>query len=280
MTRLLQSIALSLSLGSALLAAPAKMDSLMALLEPAPIATREVVEPTVKAPAAPVARPKAPVEQAPVAPVTTFELDRTTIMALLQSALTNYYSLEGELVVHAQETIRSVEVGGSYDLKILSAPSTISRSLFVRYQIMSDGKPVSTGALHLSAEHWQEVYVARQHARRGESPFEGDLIRERVDTLRQNYELVDAGIDLSDYELALPTQPNRPLGWRNLTTRPLVKKGAIVEAQARDTGLLITVPAVALQDGQQGEVIRVRNLQSRQDITAQVIDENLVQVHF
>ncbi|MDP0499593.1 MAG: flagellar basal body P-ring formation chaperone FlgA [Verrucomicrobiota bacterium JB022] len=273
MIRILQSIPLLLVGSQALVAAPA--DSLMALLEPV-----AMVEAASQKSAAPVIT-SAPAQAKVVAEsATVMELGHEVVVGLLQAKLASYYRLSGDLVLQPQGRVVPAAVKGSYDLQILSAPADLSQSVYVRYQITSDGVPVQQASLQLRAEHWLEVYVARQSARRGEAPQMADLILEKVDTLRYREELVDAAVDLGAYELALPTQPNRPLAWRNLTTRPLIKKGALIDAQASNLAMVITLPAVALEDGQKGDFIRVRNLQSRKDITARVIDENVVQVNF
>jgi flagella basal body P-ring formation protein FlgA len=54
----------------------------------------------------------------------------------------------------------------------------------------------------------------------------------------------------------------------------------MVEVSAAEGGLTISMKAMALQSGAQGEAVTLRNLESRKDFTAFVIDENRVQVRF
>jgi flagella basal body P-ring formation protein FlgA len=44
--------------------------------------------------------------------------------------------------------------------------------------------------------------------------------------------------------------------------------------------LSVTMKALALQNGAQGEAISLRNIESRKDFTAFVVDENRAQVRF
>lgn len=252
---------------------------LLALLEPeVPVA----VQPTSAPSLAPVAALPAAALLAPTPATTpaTMELDRTAILDLLTRRLADHYHLNGELRLLPQGRIASVPVSGAYDLRIVSAPVEPSRTFAVRYQIVCDQVIIYDATVNLSAEHWLPVYVARQQAQKGSSPYLADLVEERVDTLQVRYTLVEAGTDLSQYELALPTAPNRALGWRNLAPRPLVKKGAVVEARVEQGTLNISLPALALQDGREGELIRVRNLQSRKDFNARVTHENVVRVTY
>ena len=70
------------------------------------------------------------------------------------------------------------------------------------------------------------------------------------------------------------------LTWRDITRRPLVRKGNLVEVSAGDGQLLITMKALAMENGAQGDTVTVRNPVSRKDFAAMVVDENRVQVRF
>jgi flagella basal body P-ring formation protein FlgA len=79
---------------------------------------------------------------------------------------------------------------------------------------------------------------------------------------------------------ARAVQAGRIVTWRDIARRPLVKKGDMVEVSATEGVLSITMKAMALSNGAQGEAVTLRNLESRKDFTAFVIDENRVQVRF
>jgi flagella basal body P-ring formation protein FlgA len=72
----------------------------------------------------------------------------------------------------------------------------------------------------------------------------------------------------------------RVLTWRDVVRRALVRKGALVEVAAIDGALTVTLKALAMQSGAAGDLVMVRNLESKKDITAQVVAENRVQVRF
>ena len=72
----------------------------------------------------------------------------------------------------------------------------------------------------------------------------------------------------------------RLLTWRDIARRPLVKKGNIVEVSAADGLLLVTLKALAMENGAQGDTVTVRNPESQKTFAAIVVDENRVQVRF
>jgi flagella basal body P-ring formation protein FlgA len=70
------------------------------------------------------------------------------------------------------------------------------------------------------------------------------------------------------------------LTWRDITRRPLVKKGDVVEVSANSGQLLVTMKALAMESGAQGDTVTVRNPISLKNFAAVVVDENRVQVRF
>ena len=72
----------------------------------------------------------------------------------------------------------------------------------------------------------------------------------------------------------------RMLTWRDIARRPLVRKGEVVEVAAVEGPLMVTMKAVAMENGAQGDTVTVRNAESRKDFSAMVVSENRVQVRF
>ncbi|MEY2878490.1 MAG: hypothetical protein RLZZ15_870, partial [Verrucomicrobiota bacterium] len=70
------------------------------------------------------------------------------------------------------------------------------------------------------------------------------------------------------------------LTWHDLARRPLVKKGEVVEVSAQEGRLVVTLKALALENGAQGDTVTVRNPESQRKFAAVVVDENRVQVRF
>ncbi len=61
---------------------------------------------------------------------------------------------------------------------------------------------------------------------------------------------------------------------------PVIKRGSLVRIIAEGKNFTVTAIGEARQDGRPGEIIRVRNLSSKREIFAQVIDEKTVKVSF
>ena len=75
-------------------------------------------------------------------------------------------------------------------------------------------------------------------------------------------------------------QAGRVLRRSALEVPPVIKRGSLVRIVAEGENFMITAIGEARQDGRPGEIIRVRNLSSKREIFAQVVDEKTVKVSF
>ena len=74
--------------------------------------------------------------------------------------------------------------------------------------------------------------------------------------------------------------PGVPLSWRHITSIPLVRRGDIVDVIAAEGALMISLKGKAIEDGADGDMIRVSNLSTSKKFQAQVVDDKKVRVIF
>jgi flagella basal body P-ring formation protein FlgA len=82
------------------------------------------------------------------------------------------------------------------------------------------------------------------------------------------------------YEISRAAAPDRPLTWNDIAPRALVRKGQLVDVVAHEGLLSVSMKGQATRSGALGEVVVVRNLESKREFSAEVIDENKVRVRF
>jgi flagella basal body P-ring formation protein FlgA len=80
--------------------------------------------------------------------------------------------------------------------------------------------------------------------------------------------------------MAQTVSQERPLSWRDIALRPLVRKGQLVDVVVAEGGMNISMKGISLGNGGAGEMVSVRNLDSRKEFSAKVINLNTVQVKF
>jgi flagella basal body P-ring formation protein FlgA len=231
-----------------------------------------VANPAERAPAL------APVE-APVPAVAT-PLTRDQLLATLAHDLSSHFNLEGDLQL---DLVRAwappAQVASVWQVHVLEYPSFAGSSMLVRCRVAADGANVAETTFVLRAALWRDAWVTRQPLVVGSTFDASALDARRVDLFRER-DVLPAAVGDSSYIFARAVQAGRLLTWRDISRRPLVKKGELVEVSAIDGLLVVTMKGLAMENGARGDTVTVRNPESRKDFAAMVVDENRVQVRF
>lgn len=210
-------------------------------------------------------------------------LTRDQLVAAVARDLTTHFNLEGELQLDLLRPWTSpARSATAWDVAVLEYPSVASSSMLIRIRIIADGKVVSStadAALVLRASLWRDVWAARQPLTVGTTFDPAALEARRVDLFRER-EALPAAVGDRSFIFARAVSAGRMLTWRDITRRPLVKKGDVVEVSANSGQLLVTMKALAMESGAQGDTVTVRNPVSLKNFAAVVVDENRVQVRF
>ncbi|HTG45442.1 MAG TPA: flagellar basal body P-ring formation chaperone FlgA [Verrucomicrobiae bacterium] len=166
-------------------------------------------------------------------------------------------------------------------LKILEIPSSgVSPNFICRFELTAGGEAFGVFQQSLQAKVWKEVYVAHTHLQRGQLLREADLTLEKRDLLTNRDFLTNIPLDDPFIEFRENVPAGTLLTSRVLRLRAVVKRGRQVDAMFQDASLTISVRAEALEDGVPGQVVRLRNVQSRREFKGKVQDEQTVLVMF
>ena len=198
------------------------------------------------------------------------------ILDALQRELTARYSLEGDLKLSLSQEWKPLELRNGRDWKLVidQAPlGGLSSRSQVRFQVGSWQEI-------LRASLWRPVWVATRRLDRGAAPDASSCGLKNIDTLAENLSYVPADTDLSIYEMAQGVGQDRPLTSRDLSLRPLVRKNQLVDVIVSEGSLNITMKGLALGTAGAGEMVGIRNPDSRKDFQAKVVGINTVQVKF
>lgn len=207
-------------------------------------------------------------------------LTRDAVLEAARQQVVAHFGLEGELQL---EPLRPVTLPArtaqTWDVSVTDFPASPSASMMLRCRLTADGENVGETTLVLRAALWRDAWVSKQPLTSG-AGFDPELLEvRRVDALRER-DVVPASVGDRSYIFARAVPAGRSLTWRDVARRPLVKKGDLVEVAAVDGPLVVTMKALAMQNGAAGETVTVRNPESRRDFSALVVAENRVQVRF
>lgn len=152
-----------------------------------------------------------------------------------------------------------------------NTPTTVHMVLTINGQVFT------TMNLRFDVKSYRQVAVAATQISQGEVLTKENLRYERMDTARLGNSY------FSDMEKLVGLETRRPLPPGMVVTslmvnRPvLIKRGSLVTIIARIGGMEVSVYGKAMQDGYEGQLIRVQNSTSNKFLSAKVLDESTVQ---
>lgn len=217
---------------------------------------------------------------APAGVVSAAPLGQDQFLAALNRDLSAHFNLSGELTL---ELLRPwtppARAAVSWQVAVTEYPTVAASAMLVRCRILADGVVASETSLMLRAALWRDAWAARAPQAPGATFDPAQLETRRVDLFRER-DALPADVGDGSFIFTRALTANRLLSWRDISRRPLVRKGEMVEVAATEGGLLITLKGLAMENGAQGDTVTIRNLESKRDVHARVVAENRVQVRF
>jgi flagella basal body P-ring formation protein FlgA len=138
---------------------------------------------------------------------------------------------------------------------------------------------VANQSIRVAIKASAQVVVLTSSLGRGDSLTAGDLALSELDISGLD-EPFFAFEPLLGKQLKRVVRPGQPLLRNQVAFPPLIKRGDRVTIQARNPEILLNAMGEARQNGELGEMIRVRNNSSQREIICQVQASGLVSVEF
>ena len=89
----------------------------------------------------------------------------------------------------------------------------------------------------------------------------------------------DDQLSISNFDLIKDLNPGDILTYKNLRPKKIVSIGKAVEAQIKSNGIELTIPAMALESGTMGQIIQIKNLKNKKQLSAEIIGINKVLIN-
>lgn len=207
-------------------------------------------------------------------------LTREYLLAELKREVVAHYNLEGDLQLDLlRPWTPPARVARTWKITVMEFPAIASATLLLRGRVQAESAAADDFTLVLRAALWRDAWVTRQPVT-AQTIFDPGLLEtRRVDLLRER-DALPAAVGDGSFVFSRGVPAGRVLTWRDIAARPLVRKGELVEVSAGDGQILVTMKALAMENGARGDRVTVRNPESRKDFTAVVTHENQVEVRF
>jgi flagella basal body P-ring formation protein FlgA len=164
-------------------------------------------------------------------------------------------------------------------LEILEpAPNRITATSILRFELHAGHTLLGSWQTPVQARMFREILVAESPQSRGKSLVEANFVHERRDVLALRGPLADLPADAAAFEIAETVPAGAALTARSIRLKPVVLRGQTADAVVHDGAMLISLKVEVLEEGVPGQVIRVRNPQSRRELHGKVQNERTIAI--
>ena len=168
-----------------------------------------------------------------------------------------------------------------FNVVMLSLPLRLNENnMHLSFQVENEKGVIGEWSIPFRPHLFSSVWFINAHLRRGELPSNSDFIVREVDMLQNPDAVLAYPETLLRHEYSRDLRPGKPLVWGDLQDRSLVKKGDVVEVVAAKGLLAVTMKAIARQDGTEGDIVMLKNLDSHREFAARVVGINKAEVSF
>jgi flagella basal body P-ring formation protein FlgA len=206
-------------------------------------------------------------------------LEGEELRGMLAEAIEQQLGKEGgELEIKLARPWTPVAVpAGPLGVEILDPPlNRLSSLCVVRFQLRAGKEIVGTWLASLQCRLWRQVLVAHSSLQRGAQLSDSDFEKEKRDVLMLNEAVCELPAATSGCELTQNVQMGTVLTARAIRLRPVVFRGQTADGVVRDGTMMISLKVEVLEEGVPGQMVRVRNVQSRRELRGKVENEQTI----
>jgi flagellar basal body P-ring formation protein FlgA len=207
-------------------------------------------------------------------------LGQDAFLDALTRNVSSHFNVEGAMQLELLRPWPETRpVSPNWTLAVLEYPQAPASTMLLRCQVRDEAGVVVEATLPVHAAIWRDTWVVRLPVTPGETFDPASLEPRRSDMLRDR-DLLPASEGDRSYVFSRAVPVGRMLTWHDISRHPLVRRGDLVVVTAADGLLVVSMKALALENGAQGDTVTVRNTESRKEFTALVTDEDHVQIQF
>jgi flagella basal body P-ring formation protein FlgA len=201
------------------------------------------------------------------------------VLDLLRTNLQrDYVGGRGELEIHLTRPWQNVTVPDeSLSLQLTEVPAAgVMPNLVAGFELWCGKERIGSWQTPLQAHVWRDVPVAHSPVLRGELLRDADITLERRDVLAQHEACIQFPVTDSSLEAVGNIQAGMPVSDRMTRARAILKRGQLVEAVFQDGTMTISLKVEALEEGAQGQTVRVRNPKTKRELYGKIQTQDLI----
>jgi len=172
----------------------------------------------------------------------------------------------------------AVPANKTLQLRVLYHPGTPMAYMRIKFSLHTEDEQLGEWTVYYRAKLYQDVWIARSSSQAKKTLDQVDLAKERRDVINVRQLLWHGNKANSKFCLAQGISSGSLIYDRHIKLTPVVKRGQIADAFVQIRSLTVRLKVEVLEDGAPGEMVRIRNLQSKKEIRGVVINEKFIRV--
>ncbi|MGB9601626.1 MAG: flagellar basal body P-ring formation chaperone FlgA [Verrucomicrobiia bacterium] len=174
--------------------------------------------------------------------------------------------------------LKTVSSNGVF--KLIEGPGRqLSPTMMVKFEWRSDKESLGPFQVVVYAKLWKEVIIAARPLTRGTVLNKSDVDFSKRDIFQMREWLEDLPSNYNDVELVENIPQGQPIYPRSIRMKPIIKRGQLVEAHHVDGPMTISLKVEALEDGAPGQVIKIKNPQTRRELLGKVQNDGTISIY-
>ena len=165
-----------------------------------------------------------------------------------------------------------------YEIYPLSTGSMIGK-VFLSVNLIMDGNIRETIPVTLNVRLFKEVLIAKKNIGRGNNIRISDFDMRKREVTRFKKGVVEDFDDVHDMVPKRTIRTQQILTMDMFEYPELIRRGEIVKIILQSGSMTVTAKGIALNGGKKGEIVRVRNIDSKRIITAVVSGKGLARLN-
>ncbi len=141
---------------------------------------------------------------------------------------------------------------------------------FPLVKVEVNGQIAHSWRLPLKVALFRSCHMAAFRLDRGDSPKFPSVKPVVCNIFEHRGSPIPANVDLSGYELVQSVAEGRYVSWNDVTRRPDIRRGDMVDVVLKSGGLSISIVALSLENGVLGQTVALKNPRSRQEFSGVV----------
>ncbi|MGC8744131.1 MAG: flagellar basal body P-ring formation chaperone FlgA [Verrucomicrobiia bacterium] len=174
--------------------------------------------------------------------------------------------------------LKTVSTNGVF--KLIEGPGRqLSPTMMVKFEWRSDKESFGPFQVVVYAKLWKEIIIAARPLTRGIVLNRNDIDFSKRDIFQLREWLDDLPSNYSDIELVENVPQGQPIYPRSIRIKPIIKRGQLVEAHHIDGPMTVSLKVEALEDGAPGQVIKIKNPQTRRELLGKVQNDGTISIY-